>query len=209
MAKTFIVLFAGVLILGTDVSVAEASRLRLMIPILASTPADQKQVRFNELFRWKRDSYSTSGYSVQYVTDSGWGLGYTSTTSEDTAETVPGLDDRLTTTGTFLDFSYTFGSEMTVQLVYGYQIGQTDLIYKINGWSGTEKYNLSIKSYSGSAWAINGGYDLGSFEVLLGYRSESTSVTAEKSSESDPYWPEVIDGNIEHTLVSAGIGFTF
>ena len=63
---------------------------------------------------------------------------------------------------TYLDLSYTFGSEMTGQIFYGHQLSQNDIEYT---WNGIQQNTIKKDSSSGSAIGINGGYD----SVALSY----------------------------------------
>jgi hypothetical protein len=195
MVKKIIFLVAGAFSLGTATFAADSSRLRLMIPVSATNNAEVAST-FTE------ESYDASGYNLNYVTGSGWGIGYTSTTIDLTLKIV-GSSTTITSTSTqsFLDLSYTIGSEWTAQFVLGYQIGQTDGdIEYSTGATDTVK----IDSYHGSAWAINGGYDFGGAELLVGYRSEFTAadVTYQTSGTESDEW-------IKSNLVTAGFGLTF
>lgn len=195
MVKKFIFLVASALALGTVTFAADSSRLRLMIPVSVTNNAELASI-------YTQESYGASGYNLNYVSGSGLGVGYTSTTTENKIKIV-GSSTTITaiSTQSFLDFSYTIGSEWTAQFVLGYQIGQTDgdLEYS-TGTTDTAK----IDSYHGSAWAINGGYDFGGAELLVGYRSEFTalSVTYQNSGTED-------DDLIKSNLVTAGFGLTF
>ena len=184
MFKKFLFLGAAALAMtATSTIAADVSRVRLMVPVQASDAASY------DAGSTKPDSVSASGYNVQYVHSSGFGVGYTSTSlKQDYGDGWQEFKD-----ATFVDLSYTFGSEMTGQIVIGTLTGHGGMAYSSGSTGGTE-------SPSGSAWGINGGYDFGGFEALLGYRSETVKVTQEgNSSENDA----------SRTLISAGIGFTF
>ena len=185
-------------VVATIATAAESNRLRLMLPIQgsysgkvftgASDPAG------------KVDSVSVSGYNLQYVDASGFGIGYTSTnlTVEEKTEDA---NESLTWgyawgPATFLDLSYIFGDEMNVQIILGYQLDQGDLEFTNRGTKTTNK----MSSHSGTAFGLNGGYNFGGFEALIGYRSEAVTVSPQDSST---------DYDISRTLISAGIGFTF
>ena len=75
MLKKF--LFLGVAVLAmtaTSTIAADASRVRLMVPIQASDTASYNAGQSEP------DSVSASGYSLQYVHSSGVGISYTSST---------------------------------------------------------------------------------------------------------------------------------
>jgi hypothetical protein len=57
-----------------------------------------------------------------------------------------------------------------------------------------------MSSHSSTAFSLNGGYNFGGFEAIIGYRSEAANVSPQDSST---------DYDISRTLISAGIGFTF
>ena len=183
MFKKFLILCPAVLsMVATSVIAADVSRVRLMVPVQASDAASYDTTT-------KPDSVSASGFSLQYVHSSGVGIGYTSSTlkKEFTSSEEEWPD------ATFVDLSYTFGGEMTGQIAVGMLTGHGSIT------SGSTTYTIAEKS--GSAFGINGGYDFGGFEVLLGYRSE----TVEVELEADP--GKTYDAS--RTLISAGLGFTF
>ena len=196
MMRLFTAILFFTLIFGAQyTSAADVSRLRLMIPVSAS---NEDELASN----YTQESYDPSGYNLNYVTGSGLGLGYTSTTIVSGINYVgstPTTEFKTTTTQTFFDLSYTVGSELTAQFVLGYQIGQSDGEQESPGKSQT----ITVDSYHGSAWAINAGYDFGGVEALVGYRSEFTSAditTADGVKRHD--W-------IKSKIVSAGFGLTF
>ena len=138
------------------------------------------------------DSYespSPSGYNLQYVHSSGFGIGYTSTSFTATSGNV----ERTFKDTTFVDLSYTIGSEMTAQFVLGSVIGQGP----VTG-PGYESENTSK---SGTAFGINGGYDVGGFEALIGYRSESVKANWGSGGGED--------SDVSRSLIMAGVGITF
>ena len=178
MFKKFLILGVTALsMLATSAIAADASRARFMIPVQVTLSGED----FDGY-----ESPSPSGYNLQYVHSSGFGVGYTSTsitTTQDGSEVT--FKDT-----TFVDLSYTIGSEMTAQFVLGSVIGQGPVTF-----TGGETENTGK---SGTAFGINGGYDFGGFEALIGYRSES--VTAAWGGD---------DNNVSRSLVMAGIGITF
>ena len=184
MLKKF--LFLGVAALAmtaTSTIAADASRVRLMVPIQASDTASYNAGQSEP------DSVSASGYSLQYVHSSGVGISYTSSTlKKEFSSSEEEWPD-----ATFVDLSYTFGGEMTGQIAIGMLTGHETVT------SGTTSYPLTKKL--GSAFGITGVYDFGGFEVLLGYRSE----TVEVELEADP--GKTYDAS--RTLINAGLGFTF
>ena len=180
MFKKLLFLGAATLAMtATSTIAADASRARLMIPV---------QVTLSGADLDSYESPSASGYNLQYVHSSGFGIGYTSTSF--TATTSSGSETTFKDT-TFVDLSYTIGSEMTAQFVLGSVIGQGP----VTG-PGFESENTSK---SGTAFGINGGYDFGGFEALIGYRSES--VTAG--------WAGGVDNDVSRSLIMAGVGITF
>ena len=196
MLRLFTAILFFTLIFGAQyTSAADVSRLRLMIPVSASSEAEVSSTN-------TRESYDPSGYNLNYVTGSGLGLGYTSTTIVDGVKysgSTTTVEFKTTATQTFFDLSYTVGSELTAQFVLGYQIGQSDAEQKYSGKSDT----ITVDSYHGSAWAINAGYDFGGVEALVGYRSEFTSVDITTAQGSKRH------GLIKSKIVSAGFGLTF
>ena len=196
MLRLFTVILFFTLIFGAQyTSAADVSRLRLMIPVSASSEAELPSTNYQE-------SYDPSGYNLNYVTGSGLGLGYTSTTivnGINYVESTTTIEFETTTTQTFFDLSYTVGSELTAQFVLGYQIGQSDGERKYSGKSET----MTVDSYHGSAWAINAGYDFGGVEALVGYRSEFTSADITTADGVKRH------GLIKSKIVSAGFGLTF
>ena len=196
MLRLFTAILFFTLIFGAQyTSAADVSRLRLMIPVSASSEAELPSTN-------TRESYDPSGYNLNYVTGSGLGLGYTSTTIVDGVKysgSNTTVEFKTTATQTFFDLSYTVGSELTAQFVLGYQIGQSDAEQKYSGKSDT----ITVDSYHGSAWAINAGYDFGGVEALVGYRSEFTSADITTAQGSKRH------GLIKSKIVSAGFGLTF
>ena len=126
---------------------------------------------------------------MQYVHSSGFGIGYTSTSFTATSS---GSETTFKDT-TFVDLSYTIGSEMTAQFVLGSVIGQGP----VTG-PGFESENISN---SGTAFGINGGYDVGGFEALIGYRSESVKANWGSGGSED--------SDVSRSLIMAGVGITF
>jgi len=184
MFKKFFVLGAAALaMVATNTFAADVSRVRLMVPVQASDAASYNASET------KADSVSASGYSLQYVHSSGVGVGYTSSTLK---RTFPTSEDEWPD-ATFVDLSYTFGGEMTGQIVVGMLTGHGSIT------SGSSTYSISEKS--GSAFGITGGYDFGGFEALLGYRSETVKI------EIEPQPGTTYDAS--RTLINAGLGFTF
>ena len=76
-------------------------------------------------------------------------------------------------------------------------MSQSDLEYTLNG---VQQTPAKKDSASGSAIGINGGYDFGGFELLLGYRMESSTFKQENGTT---------DFNLSRSLISAGVGFSF
>ncbi|MDG2198417.1 MAG: hypothetical protein P8O70_16365 [SAR324 cluster bacterium] len=196
MMRLFTAILFFTLIFGAQyTSAADVSRLRLMIPVSASNEAELASTNTQE-------SYDPSGYNLNYVTGSGLGLGYTSTTivnGINYVESTTTIEFKSTFTQTFFDLSYTVGSELTAQFVLGYQIGQSDGEREYSGKSET----TTVDSYHGSAWAINAGYDFGGVEALVGYRSEFTSADITTADGVKRH------GWIKSKIVSAGFGLTF
>ena len=184
MFMKLLVLCATVMTLvAASAIAADASRVRMMVPIQASDTASYNTGQSGP------DSASASGYSLQYVHSSGVGISYTSSTlKKEFSSSEEEWPD-----ATFVDLSYTFGGEMTGQIAIGMLTGHGTVT------SGTTSYPLAEKL--GSAFGITGGYDFGGFEVLLGYRSE----TVEVELEADP--GKTYDAS--RTLINAGLGFTF
>ena len=139
MLRLFTAILFFTLIFGAQyTSAADVSRLRLMIPVSASSEAEESTGT-------TRESYDPSGYNLNYVTGSGLGLGYTSTTIVDGvkySEFNTTVEFKTTATQTFFDLSYTVGSELTAQFVLGYQIGQSDGEREYSGKSDTITLDL-------------------------------------------------------------------
>ena len=184
MFMKLLVLCATVMTLfAASAIAADASRVRMMVPIQASDTASCNAGQSGP------DSVSASGYSLQYVHSSGVGISYTSSTLK---KEFRSLEEEWLD-AIFVDLSYTFGGEMTGQIAIGMLTGYRTVT------SGTTSNPLAEKL--GSAFGITGGYDFGGFEVLLGYRSE----TVEVELEADP--GKTYDAS--RTLINAGLGFTF
>ena len=179
MFKKLLFLGAAALAMtATSTIAADASRARFMIPVQVTLSGEDLDTY---------ESPSPSGYNLQHVHSSGFGISYTSTSFTATSGNV----ERTFKDTTFVDLSYTIGSEMTAQFVLGSVIGQGP----VTG-PGFESENTSK---SGTAFGINGGYDFGGFEALIGYRSES--VTAG--------WAGGVDNDVSRSLIMAGVGITF
>ena len=81
---------------------------------------------------------------------------------------------------------------MTAQFVLGSVIGQ--------GPVATPTGDVENTSKSGTAFGINGGCDVGGFEALIGYRSESVKAKWGGGGE---------DSDVSRSLIMAGVGITF
>ena len=140
MFMKLLVLCATVMTLvAASAIAADASRVRMMVPIQASDTASYNAGQSEP------DSVSASGYSLQYVHSSGVGISYTSSTlKKEFSSSEEEWPD-----ATFIDLSYTFGGEMTGQIAIGMLTGHGTVT------SGTTSYPLAEKS--GSAFGITGG----------------------------------------------------
>ena len=196
MFKKFLLI--GVAFLTTTAAsslAADSSKIRLLVPIQGTATGDA--MTKNSTPAGTTEKITPSGYSVHYVASAGWGIGYTSHSYEQ-EEKQSGKTYIFDWDTTYLDLSYTFGSEITGQIFYGHQLSQSDIEYTINGGQQT---TVKKDSASGSAIGINGGYDFDGFELLLGYRMESAKFKQENSTSGD--------SDISRSLISAGVGFSF
>ena len=181
MFKKLLFLGAAALAMtATSTIAADASRARFMIPVQVTLSGEDLDTY---------ESPSPSGYNLQYVHSSGFGIGYTSTSFTATSGNV----ERTFKDTTFVDLSYTIGSEMTAQFVLGSVIGQ--------GPVATPTGDVENTSKSGTAFGINGGYDVGGFEALIGYRSESVKANWGSGGGED--------SDVSRSLIMAGVGITF
>ena len=181
MFKKLLFLGAAALALtATSTIAADASRARFMIPVQVTLSGEDLETY---------ESPSPSGYNLQYVHSSGFGIGYTSTSFTATTGNV----ERTFKDTTFVDLSYTIGGEMTAQFVLGSVIGQ--------GPVATPTGDVENTSKSGTAFGINGGYDVGGFEALIGYRSESVKANWGSGGGED--------SDVSRSLIMAGVGITF
>ena len=194
MLKKFLLI--GVAFLTTTAAsslAADSSKIRLLIPVQGTSTG----TALTDSSAGTIEKITPSGYSVHYVASAGWGIGYTSHSYEQ--EEKQGSNTYIFDWDTtYLDLSYTFGSEITGQIFYGHQLSQSDVEYTENGVQGA---TVKKDSASGSAIGINGGYDFGGFELLLGYRMESAKFKQENSTSGD--------SDISRSLISAGVGFSF
>ena len=193
MLKKFLLI--GVAFLTTTAAsslAADSSKIRLLIPVQGTSTG----TALTDSSAGTIEKITPSGYSVHYVASAGWGIGYTSHSyeQEEKQSSNTYIFDWDTT---YLDLSYTFGSEITGQIFYGHQLSQSDLEYTENG---VQRPTVKKDSASGSAIGINGGYDFGGFELLLGYRMESSNFKQENGTT---------DFNLSRSLISAGVGFSF
>ena len=196
MLKKFLLI--GVAFLATTAAsslAADSSKIRLLVPVQGTSTGDA--MTKNSTPAGTTEKITPSGYSVHYVASAGWGIGYTSHSYEQ-EETQSGKTYIFDWDTTYLDLSYTFGSEITGQIFYGHQLSQSDIEYTFNG---VQQTTVKKDSASGSAIGINGGYDFGGFELLLGYRMESAKFKQENSTSGDT--------DISRSLISAGVGFSF
>ena len=196
MLKKFLLI--GVAFLATTAAsslAADSSKIRLLVPVQGTATGDAMTKTANPA--GTTEKITPSGYSVHYVASAGWGIGYTSHSYEQ-EETQSGKTYIFDWDTTYLDLSYTFGSEITGQIFYGHQLSQSDLEYTMDG---VQQTTVKKDSASGSAIGINGGYDFGGFELLLGYRMESAKFKQENSTSGDT--------DISRSLISAGVGFSF
>ena len=192
MFKKFLLI--GVAFLATTISslAADSSKIRLLVPVQGTSTG----TALTDSSAGTIEKITPSGYSVHYVASAGWGIGYTSHSYEQ--EEKQGSNTYIFDWDTtYLDLSYTFGSEITGQIFYGHQLSQSDLEYTVNGVQATP---VKKDSASGSAIGINGGYDFGGFELLLGYRMESSTFKQENGTT---------DFNLSRSLISLGAGFSF
>ena len=194
MFKKF--LFLGVAFLATTAAsslAADSSKIRLLVPVQGTSTG----TALTNSSAGTIEKITPSGYSVHYVASAGWGIGYTSHSYEQ--EEKQGSNTYIFDWDTtYLDLSYTFGSEITGQIFYGHQLSQSDLEYTMDG---VQQTTVKKDSASGSAIGINGGYDFDGFELLLGYRMESAKFKQENSTSGD--------SDISRSLISAGVGFSF
>ncbi|MBT6728347.1 MAG: hypothetical protein HOA75_16590 [Deltaproteobacteria bacterium] len=190
-------LLIGVAFLTTTTAIslaADSSKLRLLVPVQGTSTGNA--ITKNQTPAGTIEKITPSGYSVHYVASAGWGIGYTSHSYEQ-EEKQSGNTYMFDWDTTYLDLSYTFGSEITGQIFYGHQLNQSDIEYTFNG---VQQTTAKKDSTSGSAIGINGGYDFGGFELLLGYRMESANFKQENNTT---------DYNLSRSLISAGVGFSF
>ena len=196
MFKKFLLI--GVAFLTTTAAsslAADSSKIRLLVPVQGTATGDA--MTKNSTPAGTTEKITPSGYSVHYVASAGWGIGYTSHSYEQ-EEKQSGKTYIFDWDTTYLDLSYTFGSEITGQIFYGHQLSQSDIEYTINGGQQT---TVKKDSASGSAIGINGGYDFDGFELLLGYRMESAKFKQENSTSGDT--------DLSRSLISLGAGFSF
>ena len=196
MFKKFLLI--GVAFLTTTAAsslAADSSKIRLLVPVQGTATGDA--MTKNSTPAGTTEKITPSGYSVHYVASAGWGIGYTSHSYEQ-EEKQSGKTYIFDWDTTYLDLSYTFGSEITGQIFYGHQLSQSDIEYTMDG---VQQTTVKKDSASGSAIGINGGYDFDGFELLLGYRMESAKFKQENSTSGD--------SDISRSLISAGVGFSF
>ena len=192
------ILLIGVVFLTTTAAsslAADSSKIRLLVPVQGTATGDA--MTKNSTPAGTTEKITPSGYSVHYVASAGWGIGYTSHSYEQ-EEKQSGKTYIFDWDTTYLDLSYTFGSEITGQIFYGHQLSQSDIEYTMDG---VQQTTVKKDSASGSAIGINGGYDFDGFELLLGYRMESAKFKQENSTSGD--------SDISRSLISAGVGFSF
>jgi hypothetical protein len=182
MFKKFMIASVAALTLLAANAMAEGSnRVRLMLNPSVSYSGD----RYSDITGadTSADTDVSGGYGLQYVSADGWGVGYTVsdvTTTDKASVSRTVLGTTITTETTFgaydstqfLDATYTFGEDLTAQLVLGYAIGGT-----LVAVSDATFDDLSLDS--GTAFGVVGGYDLGGFELLLGYRSETITYSVD------------------------------
>ena len=196
MFKKFLLI--GVAFLTTTAAsslAADSSKIRLLVPVQGTATGDA--MTKNSTPAGTTEKITPSGYSVHYVASAGWGIGYTSHSYEQ-EEKQSGKTYIFDWDTTYLDLSYTFGSEVTGQIFYGHQLSQSDLEYTMDG---VQQTTVKKDSASGSAIGINGGYDFDGFELLLGYRMESAKFKQENSTSGDT--------DLSRSLISLGAGFSF
>ena len=174
---------------------ADSSKIRLLVPVQGTGTGEA--LTKNQTPAGTVEKITPSGYSVHYVASAGWGIGYTSHSYEQ-EEKQSGKTFIFDWDTTYLDLSYTFGSEITGQISYGYQLSQSDLEYTMDG---VQQTTVKKDSASGSAIGINGGYDFDGFEILLGYRMESAKFKQENSTRGHT--------DLSLSRISLGAGFSF
>ena len=132
MFKKF--LLVGVAFLATTAAsslAADSSKIRLLVPVQGTATGDA--MTKNSTPAGTTEKITPSGYSVHYVASAGWGIGYTSHSYEQEEKQSSSNTYIFEWDTTYLDLSYTFGSEITGQIFYGHQLSQSDLEYTMDG----------------------------------------------------------------------------
>ena len=148
LKKIFVYLTTFFFLGSLTISAADnPSRLRLYSPISTNATVDSDATA----------TVTASGYSLHYVFGFGLGLGTTSSKSKVKGESSEYTID----SGSMIDISYTFGSEFSFTLGYG--VGSQPVY---------ENKSMTINSQTGNFTnsLLGFGYNLGGFEILLGYR---------------------------------------
>ena len=161
----FVRIILAILCLGYGLEfnplLAQDSSVRIAVPV-TSTFQKADADSSNHL------QQKTEGYSISYLFGFGVGIG----ASERTFKTVSLNSDSQTVRreGRIrgIDFSYSMGSRLFLEVGYTLLQHAEVLRYEVGGVDYLEQHNLSIESGSGYGRMIRVGYVSGNLEVFLG-----------------------------------------
>ena len=190
MYKKFFIYLTTFFALGSlTINAADnPSRLRLYSPISTDATVDSDPSA----------TITASGYSLHYVFGFGLGLG---TTSSKTVVKGDSSDFSIDS-GNMIDISYTFGSDFTFTLGYG-----------VGSQPTYENKSMTIITQTGDFTNsfLGFGYNLGSFEVLLGHRMVRGSMEVGSTIDfmGTPIAVTYKLEDLSWNTTDIGFGFTF
>jgi len=196
MFKKFITAVVVALPLIAGTAMAGKERVRLAVPISNSYDS----VEIVTLFGGTIEEESATGFGLNYIFDSGIGLGYSSTDATLKYSYTLLSSTYKSTTNTsaqFLDVSYMFGETFTFQVGYGFAVG----------WSGTEKSETGSTTteekldVGGNALSFVLGYAFGSLDIGYEIRREVHDLAYETNTQ--------YNGGIGMTVSRLNLGYVF
>ena len=226
---------------AVDAAHAIDARLRFYWPVSETHDLDLEEG--DSSVKLESDEAETSRIGLHFIFGSGIGIGVSSlttsfdyqykTTSDLTVRTIDTsgttststlaggttlIEDSVTITSNFLDLSYTFGEEFTVEIGAGGLVsGSGELKREFgsdfrNVFTSLTNTTFGLDSISGSAGFINLGWTLSSLELLVGFRENTVTAkfAAKNNSDIDAVFPQE-DVKIKDTFLvtRVGLGWIF
>tara|TARA_X000000950_G_scaffold285258_1_gene390696 strand:+ start:7754 stop:8368 length:615 start_codon:yes stop_codon:yes gene_type:complete len=204
MCRRLLIAFLAVFgFLETWVCAEGRSRLRLTTPIAAE---------YGDIEGATNTIEQGSGYGVEYIFTNGFGLGWSTFTAKAKFDLTIGSTDLSfdqETDTQFLDLSYLFGENLTLQLSYGTLLGgsgkarysqTTTLPFAPYTFTANLEDEISLQ---GTAYGLTLGMALGDIELTYGLRLHHINHDYQSSTLS------ILDGEYDQLYQIAGIGALF